>query len=65
VRLPHCVQCVLDQQKLVDRVVAAFEKGHGRIKAAVFDHIVSFPPIVLPLPELIAACRDVRFFSTL
>ena len=55
-----CVQCVLDQQELVRRVTAVLEKGQGRIKAAVLDHIVSFPPVVLPLTELVAACRTVR-----
>lgn len=58
------VQCVLDQQVLVDRVTTALEGGQGRIKAAVLDHIVSFPPVVLPLTELIAACRTVRCFPS-
>lgn len=54
------VQCVVHQKKLVNRVTNVLEKGQGNIKAAVFDHIVSFPPVVLPLTELIAACRTVR-----
>lgn len=59
------MQCVLDQQELVRRVTAVLEKSQGRIKAAVLDQIVSFPPVVLPLTELIAACRTVRYSSFL
>jgi hypothetical protein len=31
--------------------------GHGRLRLAVLDHVVSFPPVVLPVARLVAQCR--------
>jgi L-cysteine desulfhydrase len=58
------VACALDPLLLVSRVRAAIAAGGGSIRAAVLDHVVSFPPVVLPLSELIAVCRKVRTPAT-
>lgn len=51
--------CALDPALVVERVRAALQAGGRCIRAAVLDHIVSFPPVVLPLSDLIATCRQV------
>jgi hypothetical protein len=44
-----------------DALVAAYEgalaAGGGSIKLVVVDHVVSFPPLVLPVERICAACR--------
>ncbi len=32
----------------------------GRLKLAVLDYVISFPPVILPLHELTAMCKQVR-----
>ena len=31
----------------------------GRLVLSVLDHIVSFPPVVMPVKEMVAACKEV------
>lgn len=37
---------------------SALTVGGRRIKVAVLDHVVSFPPLVLPVAAMAAACKQ-------
>ncbi len=37
----------------------ALSAGRGRVVLAVLDHVVSFPPLLMPLRELAAVCKKV------
>ena len=43
---------------IVARFESAFQQACGRIKLAIIDHIVSFPPVHLPVAALCALCRQ-------
>lgn len=43
---------LLDTQQLLGSYKQAIRRGGRRIKLAVIDHVISFPPVVLPVKEL-------------
>ena len=48
---------------LEERLRRALKAARGTVKAVVLDHVLSFPPVVLPVQALAAACHEVRFRS--
>jgi selenocysteine lyase/cysteine desulfurase len=59
------IELRVDQSMLRDaalmfaRLQDALCAAHGTVKVVVLDHILSFPPVVLPVSELAATCREV------
>lgn len=60
VELEVDLECALQPALLPERLQAVLEAERGRVRAVVLDHVVSFPPIVLPVKEMAAICRKVR-----
>ena len=54
------LECVADPQLLTERLDAVLRRAGPRVKVAVLDHVVSFPPIVLPVQDMVRVCRKVR-----
>ncbi|EFJ44195.1 hypothetical protein VOLCADRAFT_95613 [Volvox carteri f. nagariensis] len=52
---------LLRPELVVDAVQAALGAvgGRRRVRLAVLDHVVSFPPVVLPVAELVKLCKKV------
>ena len=48
---------VFPASSLQVRQAAASVKG--RLVLSVLDHIVSFPPVVMPVKEMVVACKEV------
>ncbi|GFR47698.1 hypothetical protein Agub_g9450 [Astrephomene gubernaculifera] len=59
------VQLGLAEFQRPDTIVAAVQSslqavgGRRRVRLAVLDHVVSFPPIVMPVRQLAALCKQV------
>jgi hypothetical protein len=58
---PFHVPSPLSSLQNPDALVAAYESalaaGGPAVKLVVVDHVVSFPPLVLPVERICAACR--------
>jgi selenocysteine lyase/cysteine desulfurase len=52
-------EALLRPELIVDRVRTALKAAEGYVRAVVMDHVVSFPPVVLPIKEIAAICREV------
>ncbi|GIL58989.1 hypothetical protein Vafri_13974 [Volvox africanus] len=52
---------LLRPELTVDAVKAALDAvgGGRRVRLAVLDHVISFPPVVLPVSELVTVCKQV------
>ena len=52
-----CLVCYQDHDKLLASFRQAIRSAGKRLKLVVLDHIISFPPVVLPVKELCELCR--------
>jgi hypothetical protein len=48
---------VQDEQRILTCWKAALQAGGRRLKLAVLDHVVSFPPVVMPVQQICSLCR--------
>lgn len=46
-----------DEERLVSCFKAALAAGGRRLKLVVVDHVVSFPPVIMPVQQICAMCR--------
>lgn len=60
VELEVDLECAMQPALVAERLRGVLEAEGGRVRAVVMDHVVSFPPIVLPVAEMTAICREVR-----
>eukprot|EP00892_Ulva_mutabilis_P005117 jgi/Ulvmu1/2978/UM015_0018.1 len=63
VELQFDAECVMQPALVPERLRAALEAAGGSVRAVVLDHVVSFPPIVLPVKEMAAICREMDAVS--
>jgi hypothetical protein len=49
-----------DEERILACFRAALQAGGRRLKLAVVDHVVSFPPVVMPVQEICSMCRCMR-----
>lgn len=49
---------LMDEERILGCFRAALAAGGRRLKLAVVDHVVSFPPVVLPVAQICSMCRD-------
>lgn len=57
--LASACACVQDDKKLVAAFEAALAAGGKRLRVAVLDLILSFPPVILPVQRLCKMFRSV------
>jgi selenocysteine lyase/cysteine desulfurase len=50
---------LLDVSFLERQMESALKAAGGAVKAAVIPHVPSFPPVVLPVADLVAKCKEV------
>ena len=48
------------EETLAQRLAQALQSAQGGVKAVVLDHVLSFPPLVLPVQKLTSICHEVR-----
>ncbi|KAF6258814.1 pyridoxal phosphate-dependent transferase [Scenedesmus sp. NREL 46B-D3] len=48
---------LLDEARILACFRAALRAGGRRLKLAVIDHVVSFPPVVMPVQQICSMCR--------
>jgi L-cysteine desulfhydrase len=57
-------EALLDATFLSRQLESALKKAAGAVKAAVIPHVLSFPPVVLPVADLVVKCKEVNGFPT-
>ncbi len=59
------LHALLDEGRIVAAFAAAVEAAGDKLKLAVLDHVISFPPVVLPVKRLTRMCRCVMLSHVL